>query len=127
MKLDERTAEILQPWFSGATLERARIVERVPVCWFVRSVLRQGAMTFSPFIFFGQHKFNPLSLSSVALLAHELKHLDQYRTRGHLRFLLRYLRDLARNRFRYSRSLPLEAECYALQTEVEEALGPMFP
>jgi len=56
-------------------------------------------------------------------LAHELKHVQQYRTYGHLGFLLRYFVDLARHRFRYSRALPLEAECYALQSEVLEALS----
>ena len=122
MKLDKQTIEILQPWLPVAILEDARLVERGPICWCVRELLRQGAMTFAPFIFFGRHKFEPDRISSLALLAHELKHLEQYGSRSYVRFLFRYLRDLAGHRFRDSRSLPLEAECYALQAEVAAAL-----
>jgi hypothetical protein len=83
-------------------------------------------MTLAPFIFYGRDRFDPGSLPSVALLAHELKHVEQYRSRGHVAFLARYLLDLARNRFRYSRDLPLEAECYELQAEVTRSLRPRF-
>jgi len=124
--LDAATATTLQPWFPSLALSKVRIVEAGPVCWFVRNVLRQGAMTFSPFIFFGRDTWDGASLVSIALLAHELRHIEQYRERGHVMFLARYFRDLARNRFRYSRDLPLEAECYALQARVEEALRARF-
>ncbi|MFQ5872852.1 MAG: DUF4157 domain-containing protein, partial [Dehalococcoidia bacterium] len=93
---------------------------------FVRVVLRRGAMTFSPFIFLGRSLYDPSSLSSLALLAHELKHLEQYQRYGHLRFLIRYFWDLARNRFRYNRQLPLEAEAYDLQDNVRDALRNKF-
>ena len=122
MRLDPDTVEVLQPWFPGMAISEVRLVSNGPVCWFVRRVLGQGAMTIAPFIFFGRARFDSTNLASVALVAHELAHIEQYRRYGHTRFLLRYLRDLAGNRFRYSRELPLEVECYALQATVAAAL-----
>jgi hypothetical protein len=122
MKLDATTIETLRPWFPTLAVDNVRVLQGGPVSWFVRVILRQGAMTIDPFVFYGRSRLNPSSPSSLALLAHELKHVEQYRRFGRLGFLLRYLRDLARNRFRYARDLPLEAECYALQAEVREAL-----
>jgi hypothetical protein len=127
MRIDAATIETLRPWFPALDLDGVRIVESGPVCWFVRRVLGQGAMAVSPYIFYGRSRFDAASLGSLALLAHELKHVQQYRELGHLRFLLRYVRGLAGNRFRYSRELPLEAEAYALQAQVREALLPLFP
>ena len=125
-RIDPATAALLQPFVPGLDLGSVRIVEGGPVCWFVRRVLRQGAMTVAPFIFYGRSRFDAAGLPSVALLGHELRHVEQYRHYGHVTFLFRYLRDLAANRFRYSRDLPLEAECYALQARIAQDLRPRF-
>jgi hypothetical protein len=122
MKLDVASIEKLRPWFPDTPLDSVRIVTTGPVCWFVRRVLQQGAMTMAPFIFYGRDAFDTVEPRGIALLAHELKHIEQYRQMGHLRFLARYLFDLARARFRYSRDLPLEAPAYLLQRQVREAL-----
>lgn len=126
MRIDPTVAGLLLPWFSQPTLESVRIVQNGPVCWFVRVVLRQSAMTVASYIFFGRSRYDPARLASIALLAHEIKHVEQYQHYGHARFLLLYVWHLARNRFRYSRDLPLEAEAYPLQAEVRAALGPRF-
>lgn len=104
-------------------LDGVRIVTAGPACWFVKHVLRQGALTFSPFIFFGASPYDPDDSDSVALLAHELKHVEQYRRYGRAGFLLRYFRDLAGRRFRYSTDLPLEREAYSLQDDVARRLA----
>jgi hypothetical protein len=122
MRLSTEVTGALQPWFPWLQPDRVRIVSGGPVGWFVGSVLRKRAMTFSPFIFFRYGAYDGSSLSSVALLAHELKHIEQYRRDGHPRFLVRYFWDLTCSRFRYSRDLPLEAEAYAIQAEVESRL-----
>jgi hypothetical protein len=108
-------------------LEDVRLVHGGLVCWFVKNVLKQGAMTISPWIFYGRARFDPAQLGAVALLAHELKHIEQFRQLGHLRFFLRYFSDLAQHGFRYSRLLVLEAEAYELQAVVRETLRPAFP
>ena len=126
MKLDPETIDALQPWFPSLRLSDVRLATSGPVCWYVRNIARQGAMTIAPYIFYGRDTYDPANLSSVALVAHELKHVQQYREMGHLRFLARYIWDLARAGFRYSRELPLEAEAYALQAEVRDVLRPRF-
>jgi hypothetical protein len=121
-RIDADVETLLRRWFPDLDFGRVRIVERGPVCWYARHVVKQGAMTIAPFIFFGRTKYNPCDARSVALLAHELKHVEQVRRIGRVRFFARYLWALARSRFRYSRELPLEAEAYALQATV---LGPI--
>ncbi len=92
------------------------------VCLFVRNVLRQGALTFPPYVFYGKSRFQAGEPRAIALLAHELKHVQQYHARGRVGFLARYFLDRARNGFRYSKDLPLEKEAYDLQAEVLKAL-----
>lgn len=122
MKIDGRTADELRQWFPDFDMGSVTLVQSGPVCLFVERVLRQGAMTFSPFVFYGKSRFHPDEPGSVALLAHELKHVQQYREMGHLRFLARYFLDKARNGFRYSKDLPLEKDAYELQEQVLDAL-----
>ncbi len=98
------------------------LVDAWPLNAVVKNLLRQGAMTIAPLIFYGKASFNPQDPRSIALLAHELKHVEQYRAMGHFGFLMRYFRDKARNGFEYSKTLPLEKAAYDLQTEVLEAL-----
>ena len=111
----------LRRWFPDLEFGRVRLVHSGPVSWFVRTVLRQGATTIAPFVFFGKHRYDPASPRSLALLAHELRHIEQYREMGHVRFLFTYMRDRIRAG-EYSRDLPLEAGPYALQDEVRAAL-----
>ena len=118
--------ELLQPWFPDLRLTDVGLISDGPVCWYVRSVAKQGMMTISPWVFYGRESYDPTSLASVALIAHELVHIRQFRQRGHAAFLAHYLWDLGRNGFRYSRALPLEAEAYALQADVRAALRPHF-
>lgn len=119
--MDDRARFALQPWFPDLDLDRVRLVHRGPMSWFVRTVLRQGAMTFAPFVFFGKHRYDSASPRSLALLAHELRHIEQYREMGHLRFLFTYSRDRIKAGA-YSRDLPLEAGPYALQDDVRAVL-----
>lgn len=119
--IDERAVTALKPWFPDLDFARLRLVHSGPVAWFVRTVLRQGAMTIAPFIFFGKHQYDPASPRSLALLAHELRHIEQYAELGHARFLFTYARDRIKAR-KYSRELPLEAGPYAIQDEVRATL-----
>jgi hypothetical protein len=123
MRLDPATIDDMDAWFPASLLAEVQVVQSGPVCWFVALVLRQGALAFSPFVFYGRKRFNPADRTTFPLLAHEVKHVEQYRRLGHLGFLSRYLRDLAANRFRYDERLPLEVEAYALQTTVAQSLG----
>jgi uncharacterized protein DUF4157 len=119
--MDEQAVKALRPWFPDLDLTHITLVHSGVMSWIVGNVLRQGAMVISPFVFFGKHKYDPESPRSLALLAHELRHIEQYRELGHLKFVYTYTRD----RWRaggYSRNLPLEAGPYALQEEVRAKL-----
>lgn len=124
--MDQRAVEALRPWFPELDFGGVRLVQSGPVSWFVRSVLHQGAMTIAPFVFYGESRFDPSSPGSLALLAHELRHIEQYGEMGHFRFLVTYLRDRIKAGH-YSRDLPLEAGPYALQDEVRKALEARNP
>ena len=119
--MDAGVAQLLKPWFPDFDIAHVRVVTTGPVCWFVRRVLNQGAMTIAPFVFFGKDPYDVTSASSMALLAHELKHIEQYASMGHVRFLFTYVRDRLRAG-EYRRDLPLEVDPYALQRVVESAL-----
>ena len=119
--MDADVAAKLKPWFPNLDIARVHVVTNGAVCWFVRRVLNQGAMTIAPFIFFGKDPYDPASASSMALLAHELKHIEQYARAGRVRFLWTYMRDRVRAG-EYRRDLPLEVEPYAIQRIVEAAL-----
>ena len=122
MKIDAETAQTLQPWFPDFDMQRVTLVDAWPFNALVKNLLRQGAMTVAPFVFYGKASFTPGDARSLALLAHELKHIQQYRRMGYLGFLRRYFLDKARNGFEYSKTLPLEKEAYDLQAEVRRAL-----
>jgi hypothetical protein len=119
--IDSAVVDILRPWFPDQDFRGIRLIQSGPVSWFVRHILRQGAMTIAPFVFFGRDQFDANEPRSLALLAHELKHIEQYREMGHLRFLWTYLKD-RRRAGGYSRELPLEREPYALQDAVRAVL-----
>ena len=122
MKIDAETARRLLPWFSELEMRNVTLINAWPMNAVVKNMLRQGALTIAPFIFYGKASFNAEDAKSIALLAHELKHIEQYRSMGHFQFLMRYFRDKARNGFEYSKTLPLEKAAYDLQAEVLEAL-----
>ena len=122
MKIDAETAKKLRPWFPNLDMQSVTLVNAWPTNVLLKHVLRQGAMTIAPFVFYGKGSFNPDSDTSVALLAHELRHIEQYRSMGYLAFFRRYFLDKTRNGFAYSRSLPLEKEAYDLQVDVLKGL-----
>jgi len=122
VKIDADTAHKLHRWFPDFDMRSVTLVDAWPMNALVKHVLRQGAMTVAPFVFYGKAQFVPGNAASIALLAHELKHIQQYRSMGYLGFFRRYFLDKARNGFEYSKALPLEKEAYDLQAEVLETL-----
>jgi hypothetical protein len=69
-------------------------------------------------------RFNPHTPEGLALLAHEIKHVEQYLRDGWIRFNLNYVRAFLRGG--YGKSIPYEAEAYALQDAVVEHLQDEF-
>lgn len=98
-----------------ADLARVRLHTGGPIAWYLR---RQGrsAITLGRHIWF----VSAAKRDDPALLVHELVHVAQFRRMGTVRFLVTYLCDLARARFRYGRDLPLEAPAYERQGRSRE-------
>jgi hypothetical protein len=113
--LPQEVAMVLQPWFPKLDLGKVRLVRQGFVCWLVRTVIKKAAMTVSYNVFLGTGSYDPTNPYFLALLAHELKHVEQFQQYGFVGFLVRYFWDLMRNGFRYSPDLPLEAEAYDLE------------
>ena len=67
-------------------------------------------------------KYNPHTPSGLALLAHEIKHVEQYE-QGRLRFYPRYLGDYIRGGYKKVR---FETEAYAFDQMVENHLKDEF-
>jgi hypothetical protein len=68
--------------------------------------------------------FDDQTPAGLALLAHELKHVEQIERDGRIGFYLKYLRDYLR--FGYGEKIPYEAEAYALQRKIRMHLKREF-
>jgi hypothetical protein len=87
-------------------------------------LVKKRAMTLGGHIFFRDATLTDQARqANWPLYAHELVHVGQYRQMGTARFVLAYMRDMAKARFRYSRALPLEAPAYERQHDAEKRLG----
>lgn len=111
--------ELLDP---EADIARVRLhVGGIPG-WYLKLV-GNSAITFGNHVWF----VSETSKTDIALMAHELVHVAQYRRMGRLRFLTRYGLDLLRAGFRYSKTLPLEAPAYARQDVAKRILREAGP
>jgi len=108
-------------WFSDpSVVDRARAVN-LPFCprYIAR---RRTAITLGHLIIFTKPQYyDPCSIQGLALLAHELKHVEQYKIGGIFRFLWRYLREWFKVGYDLDRH-PYEKEAYALQKRVKKRL-----
>jgi len=83
---------------------------------------RRSAITLSHFIIFTKPQYyDPCSIQGLALLAHELKHVEQYEVWGILGFLWRYLKEWLKVGYDLHRH-PYESEAYAFQERVQKLL-----
>ena len=103
---------------SQVDLAQVRLHASGPPRWYLRLV-GNDAITLGNHIWYRE----PDRAESRALLAHELVHVGQYRERGVLPFVVRYLWDFAIAGFRYSRSLPLERVASQRQDRAREVLA----
>ncbi len=102
----------------GTALADVRLHVGGPMSWYLRAV-RKSAITIGNRIWFT----SDAKREDIALIAHELVHIAQYRERGIPRFLARYAWDMLRAGLRYSRKLPLEVPAYARQAQAKLVLA----
>ncbi len=98
-------------------LDAVRLHTSGPPSWYL-SIVGRNAITLGDHVCFRETE----RLRDRRLLVHELVHVAQYRRMGRVRFVARYLLDLAKAGFRYSKKLPLEAPAYARAEQAREIL-----
>jgi hypothetical protein len=117
-------------WYDRNLLRSVKIK---PASWFVRAIsdprvagTEIAATTIGDTIYFRQPtRFDPHSPEGLALLAHEIRHVEQYRAFGGLAgFALEYLRDYLGGG--YGTNIPFEKEAYAIQRTVAQHLEQEF-
>ncbi len=102
----------------GLALADVRLHIGGPLSWYLRLV-KKSAITVGANIWF----VSEAKRDDLALLAHELVHVGQYREMGVPRFLARYGLDMLKAGLRYSRKLPLEAPAYERQALAKRILA----
>lgn len=113
-------------WFPNpSVIDRARAVI-LPFC--PRYIAkRRRAITLGHFVIFTKRRYyDPRSIHGLALLAHELKHVEQYRREGPLRFLWRYLFHWLKVGYDLERH-PYEREAAELETRIQAQLQTKQP
>lgn len=122
-RLPEEVIESLKrrEWFPDpSVVERARMAI-LPFCPQYIATRRRAITLGHLIIFIKPQYYDPCSIQGLALLAHELKHVEQYEIAGMLRFLWRYLREWLRVGYDLDRH-PYEKEAYALEKRVQKRL-----
>lgn len=113
-------------WFPDpSVVDRARAVI-LPFCprYIAR---RRRAITLGHLIIFTKPKYyDPSSIQGLALLAHELKHVEQYRREGLPRFLWRYLSHWLKVGYDLERH-PYESEATEFEARVQAQLQKRWP
>jgi hypothetical protein len=112
-------------WFADPEIvTRVRLTEASRIAHFISSKRFAGtgvsAITLGRTIHMRKpERYDPHSAKGLALLAHEIKHVEQYEQAGRIRFYARYLWDYVRYRYR---GVSFEEEAYAFQEVVKEHL-----
>jgi hypothetical protein len=106
--LSEGTVDRLRPYADEQSLRDARIRTAAPWTWVPR-VLRAGAVTLGNDVCFKRGAFRDTDANGLALIAHECRHVRQYREMGAVRFLFRYVVGAIQVRFLHD-AHPLELE-----------------
>ncbi len=118
-------------WFTDPNVvTRARLSEAGWVARLLSSKLFAGtgisAITLGHKINFRKlDRYDPHSPRGLALLAHELKHVEQFERYGRVGFYVKYLWDYLRYGYGKER-LAIEEEAYRFQAQVKEHLAREF-
>lgn len=113
-------------WFTQPSLiGQAKLAEAKGLARLLssRALARQeiAAITLGDTIYFRSlDYYNPHSASGLALLAHELKHVEQYKQRGLFKFYAAYVWDYLRHG--YGEMVRFEAEASDFQRQVQAHL-----
>jgi hypothetical protein len=117
LNLDKQFVALLKEGFPLLDLERINIRTSGIIIPLLRA-LHGAGMTLGHQIFILPEYYNPKTLQGLSLLAHELKHVEQYERLGYIHLAARYVIDFIKNDFRYGENLPLEKEAFEMERKV---------
>lgn len=131
--LSEETVAALQPFFPELDLRRVAV--RIGVPWPVRvfGAVAPAAFAGPRRLYFKAGHFDPETVVGLAIIAHELKHVEQYRRLGTVRFVVAYVREYLGNRraglsrAEAYRSVSFEREAYEFEAHVRAVLEERAP
>ena len=117
VELQAETIETPSAFVERGDLERMRAVpnSRLP------GYLRTGAVTIGYRVFMRTGRFDEETPCGLALIAHESRHVGQYRKMGIPLFLLRYMVGNVTSGFSHDKH-PMEADLVKEQAEIRAAL-----
>ncbi|MEX2374121.1 MAG: DUF4157 domain-containing protein [Dehalococcoidia bacterium] len=120
IKISPTAVERLRPYVDEQSLREARIRVTPPWSWVPR-VLGATATTLGNDICFRPGRYHEHDAPGLALIAHECRHVRQYREMGAVSFLVRYILGAIRVRFRHAEH-PLELEPLVIQAQARAEL-----
>lgn len=108
----------LAPYVPERGLREMRVVTGAP--WSrLPALLSMGAVTLGRYAIFREGRYDPMSASRLALIAHESMHVTQWRELGVPRFLVRYALGALSTRFRHG-DHPMERDLIQKQDEIRD-------
>lgn len=120
MKISEDAKNLLSPFFPNLNLEEVVLIDGSIIGRMIMTLFGASAITFGDKIYFAE-RLDQSNFFNMALIGHELVHVEQYKKLGMVRFLIRYLLEFVVN-LRKERTcrkaymaIPFEREAY--QTE----------
>ncbi len=120
IKVSQTAIERLRPYADEQSLRDARVRVTPPWSW-VPQLLGATATTLGNDICFRSGRYREHDAIGLALIAHECRHVRQYREMGALSFLAQYILGALRVRFRHAEH-PLELEPLVLQAQARAEL-----
>jgi len=120
LAISPTAAARLRLYVDEQSLREARIRVSAPWTWVPR-LLSASATTLGNDICFRPGAFREHDAAGLALIAHECRHVRQYREMGAVRFLARYLLGMLQVRGRHA-DHPLELEPLVLQARARAEL-----
>jgi len=120
--IPEHAITRLRPWYYEPSLRRAKIV-RGSLFGLIFGASGQKAVTINQTVHLTRRADSPDTPAGIALIGHELFHVEQQRQSGWWRFFFRYLRDWRPAHRRRGWEHPLEKPAYERGREIRESLG----
>lgn len=94
-RLPQEAKKILQEWYPDLNLEEIKLKENTLVGAVFAEVFSAAAITIGKTIHLTKYSWldwqNPMKPDGLALLIHELKHIEQQKKMGALRFYFQYI------------------------------------